>query len=67
VGLPQSVLLPSPKSWDKPLEMLTHQAIQHPGSKTADEVGHSLNDFSGLSDAACPTATEIEEDPFPCW
>jgi hypothetical protein len=27
------VLLASPKSWDKPLEMLTHQANQHPGSK----------------------------------
>jgi hypothetical protein len=25
--------------------------------------GRSLNDFSGLSDAACPTAIEIEEDP----
>jgi hypothetical protein len=28
-----------------------------------DGVGRSSNDFSGLSDAACPAPTEIEEDP----
>jgi hypothetical protein len=52
VGLPQSLLLPSPESSGKPLEMLMSQAIQPPGIQNADEVGRSLNDFRELSGTA---------------
>jgi hypothetical protein len=31
---------------------------------TADGIGGSSNDFSGLNDAARPPPTEIEENPF---